>query len=146
MSPAEFVHYAKIEMFHHGLRDWTFKLNSNKRRMGVAKFTKLRIEVSKYALQNPDGAKNTLLHEIAHALVGPFHGHNQVWRQKALEIGCNGERCHSHKVEVPHRYIAYCPNCGLEEKRHRRARGRQSCGQCSPKVFNERYLIQWKMA
>lgn len=32
--------------------------------------------------------KQVLLHEIAHALLGPDHGHDQVWKDKALQIGC----------------------------------------------------------
>ena len=35
-----------------------------------------------------DHIRDTILHEIAHALVGPCHGHDAVWRQKAREIGC----------------------------------------------------------
>ena len=27
-------------------------------------------------------------------LVGPKHGHNEIWKQKALEIGCDAKRCH----------------------------------------------------
>lgn len=40
---------------------------------------------------------NTILHEIAHALM-PRHGHNKFWRRKAVEIGCTGMRCYSKKV------------------------------------------------
>lgn len=32
--------------------------------------------------------RQALLHEIAHALVRPGHGHDQVWKDKALQIGC----------------------------------------------------------
>ena len=39
--------------------------------------------------------EDTLLHEIAHALVGRRHHHDAVWRAKAREIGCTGQRCHS---------------------------------------------------
>lgn len=31
--------------------------------------------------------KNTILHEIAHALVGVENGHNQIWQEKAKELG-----------------------------------------------------------
>lgn len=34
--------------------------------------------------------EQTILHEIAHALVGPGHGHDAVWMAKALEIGHSG--------------------------------------------------------
>ncbi len=31
--------------------------------------------------------RNTILHEIAHVLVGYKNGHNLVWKKKALELG-----------------------------------------------------------
>lgn len=31
--------------------------------------------------------RQTIYHEIAHALVGPGHGHNETWRNKAIELG-----------------------------------------------------------
>ena len=36
----------------------------------------------------------SLLHEIAHALVGRKHNHDAEWKAKAREIGCTGERTH----------------------------------------------------
>lgn len=44
-----------------------------------------------------ENIKNTILHEIAHALT-PKHNHNKFWRRKAIEIGCTGERCYSKTV------------------------------------------------
>jgi len=35
--------------------------------------------------------KNTILHEIAHALVGNDCGHNIVWQKKAKELGVTWE-------------------------------------------------------
>ena len=37
--------------------------------------------------------KNTLLHEIAHALAGHEHNHDEVWKATARSIGCDGCRC-----------------------------------------------------
>ncbi len=31
--------------------------------------------------------KNTILHEIAHVLVGCENGHNETWQKKAIEMG-----------------------------------------------------------
>ena len=39
--------------------------------------------------------KDTILHEIAHALVGhKVQAHGKIWKSKAIEIGCSGNRCH----------------------------------------------------
>lgn len=37
--------------------------------------------------------RDTILHEIAHALVGPNHCHDLVWKAKCLEIGATPRRC-----------------------------------------------------
>ena len=42
---------------------------------------------------------NTVRHEVAHVIVGGEHGHNNVWRSVALELGCDGERY--HELSVP---------------------------------------------
>lgn len=41
--------------------------------------------------------KNTILHEIAHALK-PKHGHNKFWKAQAVAIGCTGLRCYGKEV------------------------------------------------
>ena len=67
------------------------------------------------AVKDDAAVENTILHEIAHALVGRGHGHDYVWRSKALEIGCDGERCHSHEKDIEnvrYKYLATCPICG----------------------------------
>lgn len=41
-----------------------------------------------YALRgNMDDIRNTILHEVAHILVGPRHGHRRIWQEKAKEMG-----------------------------------------------------------
>ena len=103
--------YAKNKMFEHDLLHlgWTFGFNNNKRRLGVCKWHKKRLELSNfYVDQAPmSKLKNTVLHEIAHALT-PYHGHDKVWKAKAIEIGCNGERCTGFGVKIPARWAAKC--------------------------------------
>lgn len=42
---------------------------------------------------------NTILHEIAHAMLPEGYGHNRAWRNLAIRIGCNGERCTGPEFE-----------------------------------------------
>ena len=140
-------------MDKHGLleKGWHFEFDNAKRRFGVCNYRYKRIGLSKHIteLNNVDRVKNTILHEIAHALVGKKHGHDWVWRAKAIEIGCDGERCYkSREVETPKsKYEAVCVGCGHVHKRHKMVRGGivSSCGKCSGGRYNERFKLEWKV-
>lgn len=81
-------------MRQHGLEpEWAFRFdprwNGNfcfheKKLMTLSEPLTLRSDISDVRL--------ILLHEIAHALVGPGHGHDGVWKAKDLSIGGKGER------------------------------------------------------
>jgi predicted SprT family Zn-dependent metalloprotease len=95
-------------------------------------------------LNSEPEVRNTILHEIAHALVGPNHGHGKVWKAKAKELGCNGFRCCDRSVVAPStKWIAECPACQRVVRRHRRRIA--SCGRCSGGSFNPRYQLHWKI-
>lgn len=140
-------------MDQHGLLDkgWSFEFDNARRRFGVCRHRTKRIGLSKHlvSLNGEARVKNTILHEIAHALVGHGHGHDHVWRRKAIEIGCDGNRCYSSNVvETPEsRYIATCNGCGRVHKRHKMTRtlkyGDTSCSPCSGGSYNSQYRLTW---
>ena len=105
------------ELFKKG---WRFSFDRAKRRAGCCRYSKKEITLAKaYAEQEElKEIKNTILHEIAHALVGPKHGHNEIWKQKALEIGCDAERCHDVVFSNP-KYKLTCGNNCFEVTRYR---------------------------
>lgn len=115
---------AKSLMAAHGLTDWSFRFDTAVKRLGLCVHTKKLITISKSLTRlNPDSqVRNTLLHEIAHALVGPKHGHNATWRFKAMSIGCNGQRCTNSIVKVEPRYKVVCGMCGASWTYHRKPR------------------------
>jgi predicted SprT family Zn-dependent metalloprotease len=107
----------------HGLHDWSFGLNRRKRSLGMCFYGRRVIELSIYLVENNDASevRDTLLHEIAHALVGPEHAHDAVWQQKCCEIGARPERC-GQAWMPPGRWQAVCSSCGQRFHRHRRPR------------------------
>jgi hypothetical protein len=128
----------------HGLEGWTIVADRAKTRAGVCRFAKRQIGISApiTTLHDESDVVDTLLHEIAHALVGPQHGHDSVWRAKALEIGCSGDRCvSSDSPRVPGDWTGRCP-AGHEKSRHRAPTRLMSCGQCSRR-FDARHLFTW---
>ena len=106
----------------HGLieKGWRFSFDRAKRRAGSCKFSKKEITIAKAYAERQERMeiKNTILHEIAHALVGSQHGHSQIWRKKAKEIGCDASRCH-HIVFSKPKYVLTCYNRCFEVSRYR---------------------------
>jgi predicted SprT family Zn-dependent metalloprotease len=51
------------------------------------------------SLNDKREVRETILHEIAHALAGPkVRAHGREWGEIALRIGCNGRRCYGDEV------------------------------------------------
>ncbi|MGK5091591.1 SprT-like domain-containing protein [Deltaproteobacteria bacterium TL4] len=133
------IHEAEWLLHQHGLwkRGWRFEFDRAKKRAGKCSFNRKIITLSKaFALKAPDAeVLDTLLHEMAHALVGAQHGHDAVWRAKALSIGCNAKTYHSVKFsDAP--FIKACINgCWAEPvfRRNRRIHSYQ-CRYCHGKV------------
>ena len=134
-------------MDKHGLLDlrWSFEFDNAKRRFGCCDYRAKTISLSKslVELNTEESVKNTILHEIAHALVGRGQGHNNVWKRKAIEIGCDGNRCYSSEntTIVQGKYQATCPKCNHVHHKHRNPKNRTSCGKCSKVFDNERLLV-----
>ena len=131
----------------HGLTEWRFRFDNALRRFGCCKHSSKTITLSAKLteLNSETRVTNTILHEIAHALVGVGHGHDLIWKRKAVEIGCNGERCYNpQEVNSPDgKYTAVCPNCKHEHKRFRKKIRRSSCGYCSGGKFNPEYELKY---
>ncbi len=121
------------ELFaEHGLTDWTFAFDRAKRRAGVCRSHSRTISLSTALtlLHEEDEVRETLLHEIAHALVGPQHGHDEVWRATAMRIGSTGRRCvDASAPTVEGAWQGTC-SAGHVVSRHRRPERVLLCTRC----------------
>lgn len=148
MNLNEALTLAKSLMDQHGLTGWRFEFDRATRRFGVTKYGRRTIGLSK-ALTELNGAaevKNTILHEIAHAKVGPGYGHGGIWRDMARSIGCDAKRCYGLAVIKPaHKYIGTCPKCGFQTARNRRTNSACSkcCNQYNGGRFTFDFLFTW---
>jgi predicted SprT family Zn-dependent metalloprotease len=130
----------------YGLHDWSFALNRRKSQMGLCLFDEKAIALSVHfiELNDDDAIRDTLLHEIAHALTGPGHGHDTIWKRTCVEVGAKPERL-CYDVNMPQgRWQATCGSCGMLHHRHRRPKHRigwhcRHCGQ-------ERGKLIWQLA
>lgn len=145
---------ARTLMNDHGLGHWTFQFDRAKRRFGQCRYGTNTISLSAPLVTLNDEAQvhNTILHEIAHALVGPGHGHDYVWRAKARAIGCDGLRCYQSEAVArpPAAWVGVCPSCGKSVERHRLSAStrRAACSACCNTFargrFDDRFLLVWK--
>ncbi len=118
MNPYD-AHKLALKIIEEHCPEYSFKFDNAKKRAGCCNYTLKRISISKNLLQfGEEEVRQTLLHEAAHAMVGPGHHHDHVWKRAARSIGCNGERCHSLKLSEP-MYTISCEPCGVSWKRHR---------------------------
>lgn len=117
---------ARTLLDSHGLRDWRFAWDNAKRRAGQCRPASKTITLSRHYVRlnletSFDDVVDTILHEIAHALAGCEHGHNDVWKRKAAEIGARPERClQAEKVTMPAgKYAATCGGCRKQYTCHK---------------------------
>ena len=126
----------------HGLSGWRVVLDRARTRAGVCRADRREIGLSAplTALHSPAEVRDTVLHEIAHALVGPHHGHDAVWRATALRLGCSGRRTSTApRPDGPWR--GTCP-AGHSTTRHRRPARVLACGRCGGS-FDPANVLRW---
>lgn len=138
---------------------WTFRFDRAVSRLGQARvrgrnskidFNAVKtISLSRAITEMNDERiiRDTLLHEIAHAIDfenhGHFTGHGTAWKYQARKIGANPKACNSNEnLQTPKgRWLGTCPS-GHVQRKFRRPRAVRSCGKCAP-YFTRDYLITW---
>jgi predicted SprT family Zn-dependent metalloprotease len=113
IQKAEMIAIDLMEFHGLELQGWHFEWMRAKGKLGMCNHWLKTIYLSTPITSLNDEAQvlNTILHEIAHALVGSTNGHNGVWRRKAVEIGCDGKRT----GPIDYQRLAkwkYTANCG----------------------------------
>lgn len=140
-------------MFQHGLtsytKDWNFTFDDAVRRFGLCSYWRRTISLSRRLVERNDEAevRNTILHEIAHALAGSKAKHGPEWKRKAAEIGARPERCYDMaEVNTPDApYQAICNQCSSAYKRFRVARRTLACSKCCREFNGGRFDARYKL-
>ena len=80
---------ARRLMDAHGLTGWAFAFGEARRRLGHCHFQDRMIRISRtHALEgSEEQIRDTVLHEIAHAIAGYEAGHGPLWKATARRIG-----------------------------------------------------------
>lgn len=122
--------------------------NSNKGNFYTLKFSSIYFN-SFYENGELNQIKDTVLHEVAHALTREIHGsnhrHDNFWKSIASKIGCLSEV--TSKVNVkPYKYVYECPRCHQKFYRLRRLNGNYYCTECGKKYSNGIQIEEHKVA
>jgi predicted SprT family Zn-dependent metalloprotease len=130
---------------HNLSKDWSFGFDNAKIRAGITNDQHKSISLSKRFIEIAKMPEiiNTILHEIAHALVGCNHQHDAIWHKKATEIGCDGNRCYSNKISkklkenTPIPWKLCCPCGAVSVNRYRRVAKmtNRCCRKCNKKIY-----------
>lgn len=139
---------AKALMAKHGLTEWYFVWRRWKVVFGACDSARQTISLSipLTRLNSEDEVKDTILHEIAHALTARGGGHGAEWKRTASRIGAFPKRCYGSEVTRPkEQWIGTCPSCGYRAERYRRSRA--ACGRCCDAQndgrFSDEFLLRW---
>ena len=133
---------------HSELDLWRFSFENYKKSFGRCNYTTRTISISSYLCDSMTNIaiKDTLIHEIAHALTRG-HGHDNVWRRKCAELGGVPERTASLSKSLiegailQSKYTLTCPCCGYKIPKHRAIKHSISCGICHPGGYNEKFKM-----
>jgi len=110
----------------HGLREqgWTFAVSRGKYVLGSCVYKTKTIKISKYLIQlgTDQEVRDTVMHEVGHALAGGKAGHGWLWRQKCRDVGLMNPEQYAGELsyQVPHKVELVCQWHGLIDKRQRR--------------------------
>jgi predicted SprT family Zn-dependent metalloprotease len=140
------------KMAEHKLEGWTFKFDHSKRRFGRCSYGRKLISLSRplTLLNSKEKVLDTILHEIAHALLPPEMGHSKRWKIKAREIGCDGNRLYrTDEVVMPPAKIVYeCPFCKKSVNAYKIFRTEKACGECCRRhnggKFSRQFILKKK--
>lgn len=129
----------------HGLGGWTVQWSRARQQAGRCdrKGRVILLSAPLMSVWTPAQARDTILHEIAHALT--TGAHNAEWKRKCAEIGAIPSASWGGRGErvLPGKWRGTCP-AGHVVFREYRPKGRISCSRCS-RIFDPRFLIRWEV-
>jgi hypothetical protein len=120
MNTNEFLMFARQCMDDHGLHNLDLALDKGLKRLGGCHYKRIdgkmqpvKITFSRAYIEkgNQEQILNTVLHEIAHALVPYSVNHGPVWVDKCKEIGYTNPRV-CQDAGMRKTFKAVCYKCG----------------------------------
>lgn len=128
-----FFFLIKYLLIFYKLPGWKLRLDNAKQRAGLCNYQEKYISFSHHLLANLEisfeSKANIILHEIAHAIGGPYTQHGPVWKKIAKNIGCDAKTYHDLVLKTPN-YLYTCPCGTLSMRRFRKSTKVYRCRSC----------------
>lgn len=125
---------ARSLMEDYDFAHWGFSFDRAKTRHGQCDYGNQRITLSRHfvELNEEELVRETILHEIAHAIAGAAAGHGPRWQTVARNLGVRPVRRKASKMP-PGRYRGVC-SCGYPHNFHRRPKLVYRCDTCGVRI------------
>lgn len=118
MEVKYFISYRQEYINKVWLYNWKIKVSEKqKRSLGLCDQTNKELRFSKFLIENETELeiKNTLIHEVAHAMVGNKEWHWRKWIEMAKFLWLKNPKTYNTSAkQPPWLYIMQCPNCKEE--------------------------------
>jgi predicted SprT family Zn-dependent metalloprotease len=140
MTTTDALALARNLLAQHNLDHLPVSLSGTKNALGRCFFRggrAVKIDLSKHWVQALpyETIRDTILHEIAHAIAGVDAGHGEAWKRVCRRIGANPSR------------VADLPTDVLKSTVKQISNYRAVCSnpQCSSEVYFQRLTYNWRM-
>lgn len=122
---------ARDLMEDYDFAHWEFAFDRAKTRHGQCDEVRQRITLSRHFVQLNEEAlvKETILHEIAHAIAGAAAGHGPRWKMVARNLGVR-PTARKASVMPPGKWHGHC-GCGWPHRLHRKPTRTYRCNTCN---------------
>lgn len=145
MDRHEAKQQSRVLMDAAGLHGWAFRFDRAQRRAGSCVHSTRTITLSGPLtdLYNEATVRGVILHEIAHALVGPEHNHDATWKKTARALGApHDARLPASLPRPAAPWVGTCPRCGAQKHLYSAPRKVVACGRCSRR-FDRSRILEW---
>ena len=157
---AQIQKFALEQLDKWNLHGWEFRWTNARKQAGVCVFTPNvlqanQIGISRYLLRirGVQETKDTVLHEVAHALSGSEAGHGRVWKMWANRAGARPERCYvlteTQNAEIDFKYHWKCNTCdykvGVTRVSKTPTKYVRICPNCVKSWYTKPQVLQYKL-